>query len=288
MRAADAFAKKGKRMKKITGIIGYPLSHTLSPVMHNAVYKKYGMDWEYRVFETKPEDIGDFFRRMRSEKIRGINVTIPHKHAVIPFLDSVDRAAKAIGAVNTVVNRDGRLCGYNTDWLGFTESLKKARLSAGDKRVVLLGAGGAAHAVAYSLKLMRPKSMHILNIDIPMTERLIGKIGLKSAFYSDIKPSAEKDRIIASADMVINTTSVGQHDENVPYKLKKLKKGAVVYDIIYNPARTAFLKLAAKKGARVINGLDMLIFQGMHSFRIWTGKKSDYSAVRAALKEKGY
>ena len=116
-----------------------------------------------------------------------------------------------------------------------------------------------------------------------MTERLIKKLKLKKVMYADIKRTPEKDAIIASADFIINATSVGQHDSNVPYAVKKLKKGAVVYDIIYNPARTAFLKLAAKKGAKIINGLDMLIYQGMHSFRIWTGKDSDYRTVRAAL-----
>jgi shikimate dehydrogenase len=274
-------------MKKrvITGIIGYPLSHTLSPIMHNAVYKKYGMDWEYRAFETRPSAVRGFIKRIRKEKIRGINVTIPYKHAVMPLLDKIDRAAAAIGAVNTVVNKNGKLTGFNTDFLGFGETLKKNRIDLRGKKVVMFGAGGAAHALAYMINLQKPGKFYILNIDIPMTERLIKKLKLKKVMYSGISKTKEKDGIIASADFIINATSVGQHDNNFPYKIEKLKKGAVVYDIIYNPARTAFLKLAKKKGARIINGLDMLIYQGMHSFKLWTGRKSDYGTIRKALKK---
>jgi shikimate dehydrogenase len=270
-------------MKQVTGIIGYPLSHTLSPAMHNAVFKKYGMDWEYKVFETKPADVGAFIKRLKKENIRGINVTIPHKHAVMPFLDKIDKAAAVIGAVNTVVNRKGKLIGYNTDYLGFGETLKKNKINLRGKKVVMLGAGGAAHALAYTINLQKPAKFYIMNIDIPMTERLIKKLKLKKVMYSDISKTKEKDVIIASADFIINATSVGQHDSNVPYNMDKLKKGAAVYDIIYNPARTALLKLAKRKGARIFNGLDMLIYQGMHSFKLWTGKKSDYAAIKKAL-----
>jgi shikimate dehydrogenase len=270
-------------MKVITGIIGYPLSHTLSPVMHNAVFKKYNMGWKYRVFETKPRDLKKVIVRVRGEKIRGLNVTIPYKHAVMPFLDRIDKAAAAIGAVNTVVNKNGKLTGYNTDYLGFGETLKKNKINLRNKKVVMLGAGGAAHALAYMINLQKPAKFYILNIDVPMTERLIRKLRLKKVMFSDIKKTKIKDKIMAEADFIINATSVGQHDKNVPYKIGKLKKGAVVYDIIYNPAKTEFLKFARKKGARIMNGLDMLIYQGMHSFKLWTGRKSDYGVIKKAL-----
>lgn len=269
----------------ITGIIGYPLSHTLSPVMHNAVFKKYGMPWEYRVFETKPEDVVFMIKSMRREGIRGINVTIPHKHAVMNYLDKTDRAAAAIGAVNTIVNKNGKLTGYNTDYLGFGMTLRKNKINLKGRTVVMLGAGGAAHALAYAINLQKPAKFYILNIDVPMIERLVSRIKLKKALYSDISRTKAKDEILASADFIINATSVGQHDKKAPYKIRKLKKGAVVYDIIYNPAKTPFLKLAQKKGARIMNGLDMLIYQGMESFRLWTGRKSDYGAIKKALRK---
>jgi shikimate dehydrogenase len=251
--------------------------------MHNAVFKKNSMDWEYKVFETKPVNVAAFLKQLRKEKIRGINVTIPHKHAVMPFLDKIDKVAAVIGAVNTVVNKNGKLTGYNTDYLGFGETLKKNRINLRGKKVVMLGAGGAAHAIAYMINLQKPAKFYILNIDISMTEQLIKKLKLKKVMYGDIAKTKEKDAIIASADFIINATSVGQHDNNVPYNIDKLKKGAVVYDIIYNPAKTAFLKLAQRKGAKTLNGLDMLIYQGMHAFKLWTGKKSEYAVIKQAL-----
>lgn len=273
------------RAGNITGIIGYPLSHTLSPVMHNAVYKKYKMNWEYRVYETKPEDLGAMLKNMRSQGLRGINVTIPHKQSVMQYLDRIDKAAADIGAVNTVVNKKGRLAGYNTDYLGFGETLKKNRLNLEGRTVVMLGAGGAAHALAYMINLQKPGKFYIYNIDVPMIRRLVEKLKIKKVIIGNISKSAEKDKIFASADLIINATSVGQHDGNVPYRIDRLKKGAVVYDIIYNPAKTEFLKLARKKGAKTINGLDMLVYQGMHSFKLWTGRKSDYNTVMEALKK---
>ncbi|HPI02856.1 MAG TPA: shikimate dehydrogenase, partial [Candidatus Goldiibacteriota bacterium] len=142
--------------KTITGIIGFPLSHTLSPVMHNAVFKKYKMKWEYKVFETEPENVPAVIERVRRENIKGINVTIPHKHAVMPLLDKIDPAAERIGAVNTVNNVNGVLTGYNTDYLGFLATLKKAKINLKGKKVVMLGAGGAAHAVGYALMTQKP------------------------------------------------------------------------------------------------------------------------------------
>src|SRR5208337_5442645 len=147
--------------KQITGIIGYPLSHTLSPFMHNAGFKKFGLRWEYKVFETKPENVKKFINKIREQAIKGINVTIPHKHAVMPFLDKIDKAAATIGAVNTIVNKNGFLTGYNTDYLGFIASLKKYKVDLKNKNVVMIGAGGAAHAVGYAINLSKPKSFHI-------------------------------------------------------------------------------------------------------------------------------
>ncbi len=269
--------------KTITGIIGYPLSHTLSPLMHNSVFKKYGMNWEYIVMETKPEDVPSALERVRKEGIRGINVTIPHKQTVMPYLDSIDKAAKTIGAVNTIVNNKGKLKGYNTDYLGFIETLKDEKISLKGKNVVMLGAGGAAHAVGYALSLMKPKRFSIFNIDEEMTRGLIKKLRLKRVESFNIKKTAKQDAIIKDADFIINCTSVGMHGKEVPYRISELKKGCFVYDIIYNPAETPFLKLAKKLGARTKNGLDMLIYQGMEAFKLWTGRKSDYKLIKIKL-----
>ncbi|MCE5301313.1 MAG: shikimate dehydrogenase [Spirochaetia bacterium] len=271
--------------KIITGIIGHPLSHTFSPAMHNSAFKKFKMNWEYRVFETKPQDVGAFVERSKKEGMKGYNVTIPHKHAVMEYLDSIDRAAAVIGAVNTVVNNNGRLKGYNTDYLGFLGSLKMHHVNLTGKRVVMLGAGGAAHAVGYAINSCHPASFHIYNIDAPMTERLIKQLKLRKAVTGDISRSVEKDAVIARADFIINCTSVGMHGDSMAYDIEKLKKGAVAYDIIYNPAETAFLKRAKKLGARTINGLDMLILQGIEAFAIWTGKRPSHQLYSKAIKK---
>ncbi|MCX8093411.1 MAG: shikimate dehydrogenase [Candidatus Goldbacteria bacterium] len=271
--------------KIITGIIGYPLSHTLSPLMHNSIFHKYKMNWEYKIFEIKPEDLPVFIKNMKKENIKGLNVTIPHKQTVMLLLDKIDKAAKTIGAVNTILNKNGILIGYNTDYLGFLKTLKEYKLNLKNKNVVMFGAGGAAHAVAYSINLMKPASFYIYNIDIPMIESLIKKLKLKNVIYDDITKTEEKDKILSNSDFIINTTSVGMHDNSIIYKLPNLKKGTVVYDLIYNPAKTEFLKQAEKKGAKIINGIDMLIYQGMESFKIWTGKKSDYKLIKKKLNE---
>jgi shikimate dehydrogenase len=272
-------------MAKITtGIIGYPLSHTLSPLMHNSVFKKYKMDWEYKAFETKPAEVGRFMRSMKLDGLKGINVTVPHKHAVMPFLDKIDRAARAIGAVNTVVNVKGKLTGFNTDYLGFGETLKKNGINLKGKKVLMLGAGGAAHAVAYAIALHKPKIIHIFNIDVPMTQRLVKKLRLKNAFINNIEKTADKDTIVEESDFIVNCTSVGLHGKDMPYRIDKIKKGIFVYDIIYNPKCTEFLKRAKARGAKILNGLDMLIYQGMESFKLWTGRKSDYALIKQKLK----
>jgi shikimate dehydrogenase len=271
--------------KTLTGIIGFPLHHTLSPQMHNSVFKKYKMKWEYGVYETKPEDVGKFIKKMRAEKIRGINITVPHKHLVMKYLDKIDKAAKTVGAVNTVINKNGKLTGYNTDYLGFERTLKNHNIRVKGKTVVMFGAGGAAHAVAYAINAGKPKEFHIVNIDIPMAERLSEKLKLKNYKIWMLKPNKGLDEIIARADLVINTTSVGLDKKSTPYKIVKIKKNTPVYDIIYNPAATPFLKRAKKLGGKIINGIDMLIYQGMEAFKIWTGKKSDYGLIKRKLRK---
>ncbi|MFP4466305.1 MAG: shikimate dehydrogenase [Candidatus Goldiibacteriota bacterium] len=270
--------------KTITGIIGYPLGHTLSPAMHNAVYKKYKMNWEYRVFETPPNDVGKIIKKMKKEGFAALNVTVPYKQTVMKYLDRIDHAAKVIGAVNTVIPVKGKLTGFNTDYLGFDRTLKKNRIIIKNKKVVMLGAGGAAHAIAYALKLRGPSEFHILNIDIPMTRGLVKKLKIKEAKIWMLKKNPVLDEIIASADFIVNCTSVGMDNRSNPYKIDALKrKNIPVYDIIYNPAKTPFLKQAEKKGAKIINGLDMLIYQGMEGFKLWTGRISDYALIKKTV-----
>ncbi len=270
--------------KNITGLIGYPLSHTLSPYMHNAVFKKYKMNWEYKVFELKKNELKNFIKNMKKENIKGVNVTVPYKQEIMKYLDTIDKGAEKIGAVNTIVNIKGKLKGYNTDYLGFEESLKKHKINLKGKDVVLFGAGGAAHAIVYVLQKHKPRIIDIINIDIPMAEKLVKKLKVKNARVWYLKESEVIDALVEGADFIINATSVGLDKKSMPYKIKKIKrKGIPVYDLIYNPPVTPFLKQAKKKGAKIINGLDMLIYQGMASFKIWTGRNSDYNTIVKAL-----
>jgi shikimate dehydrogenase len=275
--------KKKKVFKNITGILGYPLSHTFSPAMHNNSFKFFKMDWEYKIFEMTADKVRDFMWKLRKESMKGINVTIPHKQFIMQYMDKIDSAAEIIGAVNTVVNDNGVITGYNTDYLGFVESLKKEKVNLKNKKVVMIGSGGAAHAIGYAVNTFKPKQFYIYNIDIPMTAGLVKQLKLKGVITGDITKTAEKDEVIASADFIVNCTSVGMHNNDSPYKIDKLKKGAVVFDVIYNPAKTEFLKRAEKLGAKIINGLDMLIFQGIESFYLWTGKRPKYALVKKSV-----
>ena len=275
--------KKSIEKKTQTGIIGSPLSHTLSPAMHNNSFKKFKMNWEYRAYEMKAGEVRDFMWKLRKSGMKGINVTIPHKQHIMQFMDKLEAAAEAIGAVNTVVNNDGVITGCNTDYIGFIDSLKKNKVTLKNKKVVMIGAGGAAHAIAYAVKFLSPKEFYIYNIDLPMIEGLKTQLKLNDVITGDIAKTPEKDAVMAAADFIINCTSVGMHGKEVPYKIDKFKKGAVVYDLIYNPALTPFLKAAKEKGAKVINGLDMLIYQGIEAFFLWTGKRPEYTTVKKAV-----
>ncbi len=272
--------------KNIVGLIGYPLSHTLSPVMHNAVFQKYKMNWEYKVFELKKDELKDFIRKMKKENIAGVNVTVPYKQEVVKYLDKIDKGAEKIGAVNTIVNNKGKLTGYNTDYLGFEKTLKKNKIYIKGRDVLLFGAGGAAHAIVYVLNKQKPRIIDIVNIDIPMAENLVKKLNVKNVRIWYLKESEVIDTLVENADFIINATSVGLDKKSMAYKIKKInRKGIPVYDLIYNPKVTPFLKQAKKKGAKIINGLDMLIYQGMEAFKLWTKKESNYKTVVNALKK---
>ena len=221
--------------------------------------------------------------KLRKESMKGINVTIPHKQFVMQYMDKIDEAAETIGAVNTVANEAGVITGYNTDYLGFLASLKKEKVNLKNKKVVMIGAGGAAHAIGYAINTFKPKEFYIYNIDLPMIEGLVTQLKLENVVTGDISKTEEKDKIMAEADFIVNCTSVGMHGDKSPYNIDKLKKGAVVFDLIYNPAKTPFLKNAAKLGAKTINGLDMLIFQGIEAFRLWTAKTPTYALVKKAV-----
>ncbi len=276
----------------ILGIIGYPISHTLSPLMHNTAIKHLGLDYIYLPFEVKKENIALAIGGLKGLGIGGINVTIPHKESVIPYLDTLDDSAGLIGAVNTIKLEDGSLKGYNTDGLGFLKSLKiDAHEEAKGKNIIILGAGGAARAIAIQMALEGAKGITIANRTLERGEKLTESIRCKMQdARCKIKAIALNDSSLIEyfrkADIIINTTSVGMKDSDTPlFPYNYISDRHLVCDIVYKPIETKLLKEASARGARILNGLGMLVYQGSLSFKIWTGHEMPVEIVRKTLME---
>ena len=273
---------------KICGIIGYPVDHTMSPPMHNAAFKKLGLDYAYLPFRVRPEDLPEAVGGLKALNTIGYNVTIPHKVAIIPLLDELDSLAEKIGAVNTVVNNNGILKGYNTDASGFLQALLERGLEPRGKNIVVLGAGGAARAIAYILA-ERNASLTILNRreELDWAEAIAKNI--KADLAQEVKVyellPEHLERVLAKADVLVNATSVGMSPASdartVPASL--LKSGLVVVDIVYNPVRTRLLQDAEAAGATTVAGIDMLIWQGALAFEKWTGRKAPFDLMKLVV-----
>jgi shikimate dehydrogenase len=270
---------------KVCGVIGDPIEHTMSPVMHNAAFSELGLDYVYLAFRVRAEGLAQAIEGMRALNIRGLNVTIPHKVAVIPFLDELDPLAEKIGAVNTIVSDAGLLRGYNTDATGFLKALKDKGFEPGGKRVAVLGAGGAARAVSFILA-ESGANLVILNRrqELDWAEALARQIS--HTFKKEVKAlesdAANLKAALESADIVVNATSVGMspHSDESPVPAKLLRPGMVVFDIVYNPLKTRLATEAARAGAETVMGLDMLVGQGALSFEMWTGKKAPVELMK--------
>ncbi|TAK07972.1 MAG: shikimate dehydrogenase [Candidatus Manganitrophaceae bacterium] len=273
---------------KLFGIFGHPVAHTLSPFMHNAAFDAVGLPYRYVPFEVPPDRLEGAVKGILPLGIRGVNVTIPHKEAILPFLDQVDEEAKMIGAVNTVEVISGRLIGHNTDGRGFLESLFEMKVALSGKRVILLGAGGAARAVAAVLAQQSIAEMVIVARTAArgkaLADRLAAispglKVSLWGADWGSPLP-ADPDR----STLLINTTPLGMKQEDpLPFPIHLIDSRWSVADLIYRPAETALLAAAKRAGAQVIPGLGMLLHQGVLAFEIWTGQKAPLSVMRQAL-----
>ncbi|MBA7712931.1 Shikimate dehydrogenase (NADP(+)) [subsurface metagenome] len=260
----------------VCGVIGDPIEHTMSPVMHNAAFKKLGIDYLYVPFRVRKKELGRAVEGMRALNIRGLNVTIPHKVEVISFLDEVDSLVEKIGAVNTIVNDGGVLTGYNTDATGFLQALLERGVEPKGKNTVILGAGGASRAISF---ILAEKGAHlvILNrqLELDWAEELARRIS--QIFNKEVKALVLNEgnlaEVLERADVLVNATSVGMSPniEETPVPARLLKPGLVVFDIVYNPVKTRLLGEAEAAGAQTIGGLDMLVWQGALAFEKWTG-----------------
>ena len=256
-------------------VVGYPLVHSLSPSMHNAAFAASGLNAVYLAFETN--DLRDCITGIRAFGIRGISVTLPHKSAVIAYLDEVDDLAHQIGAVNTIVNVNGHLVGYNTDALGALKALEE-KIQLSGKTCILVGAGGAARAIGFVLK----QKGVMLKVANRTPER-----GRELAKFLACPYLALDDLAAEDADILIQATSVGMApgDNACPVPEDVLREGMLVMDIIYNPIETRLLKMAKSRGCLTITGLGMFIHQGAEQFRIWTGMDPPLSAMIEAVEQ---
>lgn len=272
---------------RILGVLGDPIGHTSSPAMHNAAIAAMGLDYAYVAFHVRPDALGSAIEGMRALQIAGLNVTVPHKQGVMAHLDEVSDEAVAIGAVNTVVNRQGRLVGYNTDAFGILESLKRdGGLEKLPAQVALLGAGGAARAILYALlEREEVEQILLLNRTRSKAESLAGDLDRNGRVcVGEMDSSA-----VAEVDLLINSTSVGMypHEEGSPLADPSvLHANMLVADIVYKPLKTRLMKQAEAAGARAINGLGMLAWQGARSFELWTGSAPPVDVMTAAALER--
>lgn len=271
-------------LKKLYGVIGDPIVHSLSPAMHNKEFKELGIDAYYHPFRIEGKDLKTAVEGMKVIGIDGFNVTIPHKTAIIPLLDKIDPLAGAIGAVNTVVRENGLFVGYNTDGAGFVESLKEDwKKDLAGERTLIIGAGGAAKAIYYTLLSIGVQRVDIANRTIQKAEALISGQPYDADSKALILEEAEAK--IGEYSLIIQTASIGMAPElnKSPISLKGISASAFVSDIIYNPAETMFLKQARQKGAKTQNGLGMLVYQGALAFEKWTNVKPDAARMKRTL-----
>ncbi|MGQ9499298.1 MAG: shikimate dehydrogenase [Dissulfurimicrobium sp.] len=255
------------------GIIGHPTVHSLSPAMHNAAFRALGLNAVYLAFDVT--DLDAALAGIRGLDIKGVSVTIPHKEAVLRFLDEIDPVAHRIGAVNTIVNRSGRLFGMNTDYIGALSAIEEV-IPVRGRKVLVLGAGGAARAVCAGLA-DRGAAVHVANRTPERAKALAEAFDLTWSGFERLKD--------IEADILINTTSIGMYPDynETPIEKGLLMSFEVVMDIVYSPLKTRLLKEAGDAGCKTINGLKMLLYQAEAQFELWTGQKAPRDAMKEAL-----
>ena len=273
--------------RRIYGILGYPVKHSLSPAMHNAAFQALKINAEYKLFEKKPEEVSGFLRTLTQENICGLNVTIPHKERVIPFLDDITPEARLIAAVNTIKVLGNKLQGHNTDGAGFLKHLSQDLVfNPQNSSIAIIGAGGAARAITVYLSQQRPESIAIYDAESPKALALVNHLkgnfqGIEFRAVDSIGELKIKD-----CDLLVNATPVGMKPtDHCLFKESDLRRGMLVYDLIYNPQETKLLSLAKKCGAKTSNGWKMLLYQGVLSFKIWTDRDAPLEIMRKALEQ---
>ena len=271
------------------GIIGHSIAHTLSPAMHTAAFAELRIPFTYGVFDVVDEFLPALVASMRKSGFAGANVTIPHKQRIIPWLDTVDEDAVTIGAVNTIVNHDGKFTGYNTDVTGIQQALEPFKGRIRNASVVILGAGGGARAAAYAIsKNFSPASVRFYN----RTPSRAGQVAddFRKMFpdiaYENLPDMRHFPAVIADSELVVNTTPAGMtpNIDGLPIPSTiRFSNHQIIFDIIYTPVETAFLRKAKADGAATINGVEMFVYQGAKAFELWTGMPFPVDVARQAV-----
>ena len=278
-------------MSASLGIIGFPIRHSISPIFQQAALDYCEIEATYRAWEVTPDEAGAFVQGLRKPDKLGINVTVPHKEAVIPYLDEVDDWATEAGAVNTIVNRSGRLTGHNTDGYGFLRALQEeGAFNPRGRRVLILGAGGAARGVVLALIRANVDQLTIANRTVSRAQRL-AELARASGVTSEAIPLSGSDltEAAAQAELIVNCTTIGMahgpDEKGTPLSWRQIRPTALVYDLVYNPVETPLLRAAGRAGARALGGISMLVYQGAASFEMWTGRPAPISVmVQAATR----
>ena len=275
---------------KIIGIFGDPIKHTLSPHMHNSAFEHMGLDYAYLPFHVKDNKLKEAVESIRALNLRGVNITVPHKEEVMQYLDELDEQAEHIGSVNTIVNEEGTLKGYNTDGRGYIRSLEEETgIELENSNIVVMGAGGSARSILVALITKHPKEISLVNRTLSRAEKLVEEFQ-KHAPNTKLKALSATDGLfgheIEEANLFVNTTVMGMSEvELPPVPLEHLPPRAVISDIVYSPINTPIIKEAEAMGFTVHRGIGMLVYQGAIGFELWTGKAAPVSVMKtAALK----
>ncbi len=269
-------------MGKSFAVIGDPIDHSLSPNIHSAAFREMALDSSYIAYRIPKGELEEGIEGLKKINIYGFNITIPHKIEMMRYLDKMDEACSLIGAVNTVTNKDGILKGYNTDMDGFLEPFKKRKLAIANSKVLLIGAGGAARAIVAGFAKEKVKSITIANrtlenaINLSEFAKMIG-LNSNAMETKQVKDTAK------NYDIIVNATSVGLRNEPSLISLQGINEKTIVYDIVYMPMNTDFIKKAKEKNAIIIYGYEMLLGQAVRAFEIWHDMEAPYNAMKKAL-----
>ncbi len=274
----------------LTGLLSHPSKHSFSPSIHNTAANILGLDFLYLAFDVLPENLESALSGMRAMNIRGFNLSLPHKRRVLPLLDELSLEVQYTSAANTIVNRKGRLKGFNTDITGFSKSLELYSEIFWDRPALIIGAGGSASAAIYSLIVdFKIKEINITNRTLQNASMLVlNFINLFKDVKFRIVPFDDKEmnEVINNSGIIVNTTSIGMYpdvESIVDLPFSALNRESIVFDLIYNPTKTKLLEVAENAGCITLNGLYMLMFQAAESFKIWTGKDMPVEEVKKLL-----